>query len=117
MDRTIEERRREGDLRMKKWIVEVSRSDKGFAFLEPDLGHVWQSMYDALGVEFRNPERMRERDEQIASCYDDELRPSDYYEDDWKENLERKIEDRIREELVKLAFESETRFLGVILSN
>ena len=102
MNKTIEERRREGELRMKKWIVEVSRSDKGFAFLEPDLGHVWQSMYDALGVEFRNPERMRERDEQIARCYNDEIRPPGDDGDDWEENLIEEIRGRILEELIDL---------------
>ena len=102
MDRTIEERRREGELRMKKWIVEVSRSDKGFAFLEPDLGHVWQSMYDALGVEFRNPERTRERDEQIARCYNDEIRPPGDDGENWKENLEEEIEKGILDELINL---------------
>jgi hypothetical protein len=102
MKKTIEERRREGELRMKQWIVEVSRSKEGFAFLEPDLGDVWQSMYDALGVEFRNPKRMRERDEQIARCYNDEIRPPGDDGENWKEKLEEEIEMKICEEIIDL---------------
>ena len=102
----IKERRLqlEGEKRMNQWIVEVSRSDEGFAGLAGYAEGGIQTMCLELSDEFYSAERTRERDKQIASCYDDEIRPFDDDGENWKENLERKIEDRIREELVKLAF-------------
>jgi len=94
-------------IRMNQWIVEVSRRNqcdggyKGYLdrYIEPTL----TNMRLELSEYFESAERTRERDEQIARCYSDELRPPDDDGDDWRENLEKEIEDRIGDEIVKIA--------------
>ena len=87
---------------IKRWIVEVSRSDKGFARLAGFAEGGIQQMCFQLSDEFYSEKWTRERDELIARCYNDEKRPPWNNKDNWKETLEWEIEDRIREELVKL---------------
>jgi hypothetical protein len=99
----------DADIRMNRWIAEVARSDERFAVLAGFAEGGIQTLCFELSDQFYSAERTRERDEQIARCYSDELRPPTDDGDDWRENLERTIEDRFREELIKLALHGGSR--------
>jgi len=55
-----------------------------------------------LSDQFYSAERTRERDEQIARCYNDEIRPPGDDGENWKEKLEEEIEMKICEEIIDL---------------